>query len=42
MTKLITVIKKHGYKQLNGACSIEIFYIEEAEEEKVELLIPVE
>lgn len=35
-------IQKHGYKQLNGACSIEVFFIEEAGEEKVELLIPVE
>jgi predicted transcriptional regulator YdeE len=35
-------IQKNGYKQLNGACSIEIFYIEEADEERVELLIPVE
>ncbi|GGG71149.1 GyrI-like domain-containing protein [Paenibacillus radicis (ex Gao et al. 2016)] len=35
-------IQKNGHKQLNGACSIETFYIEEAEEEKVELFIPVE
>ncbi|WP_028562042.1 effector binding domain-containing protein [Paenibacillus pinihumi] len=35
-------MQKNGHKQLNGACSIEVFYIEEADEEKVELLIPVE
>lgn len=35
-------IQKQGYKQLNDACSIEIFYIEEEGEEKVELLIPIE
>lgn len=35
-------IQKNGHKQLNGVCSIEIFYIEDAEEEKAEILIPVE
>jgi predicted transcriptional regulator YdeE len=35
-------IQKQGFKPLNGACSIEIFYVEEADEERVELFIPVE
>ncbi|MFC3749013.1 GyrI-like domain-containing protein [Paenibacillus sp. GCM10012306] len=35
-------MQKSGHKQLSEACSIEIFYIEETDEEKVELLIPVE
>lgn len=33
---------KNGYIQLKDAWSIEIFYIQDTEEELVEILIPVE
>ncbi|RED63302.1 GyrI-like domain-containing protein [Cohnella lupini] len=35
-------IQTNGHKQLNGACSIEIFYKKDTEQGKAEILIPVE